>query len=100
MPAIVSGPMDLTLEYSDNLTVTFTCTAAFGESSDEIEFYWFMTSWLPDFTYDNTLNADNSVTQTITIIVFYPDHRETGVTCCVNNLYENCEEANLSIGKK
>ena len=102
VPAILSGPMDLTLEYSDDLMATFYCTA-FGGIGAEIEFSWSTTNSRTGFSsFVETLNADNSTTSTATTNILSLQDREGEYECAVyynGSIYENVETAILSIGK-
>ena len=104
--------MDLTLEYRDDLTATFTCTA-FGGSGVEIEFSWYIISRIFGTQQNGfnstveTFNGDNSITSTATTDILpvwdiiWENFFE--IICCVNfNVSddEHCESANISIGKR
>ena len=39
VPVVLNGPEDVALEYTDNLTATFNCTA-FGGNGSEIDIIW------------------------------------------------------------
>jgi hypothetical protein len=99
VPAILSGPMNLTLEYSDDLMATFYCTA-FGGIGAEIEFSWSTTNSRTGFSsFVETLNADNSTSTATTNILSLQD-REGEYECAVyynGSVYENDETAILSI---
>ena len=104
VPAILSGPMDLYLKYSENLMATFTCTA-FGGSGIEIEFSWSATKSSIGFSsLVETLNDDDSITSTVTTNVFSPEDSGGEYRCAVNfngsNTYESSETATLGIGKR
>ena len=100
--------MDLTLEYRDGLTATFTCTA-FGGSGAEIEFLWktitppFGTQQTGfNFTVE-TLNANGSITSIATTDILSVEDMANFFLCCVRfngNNAENCETATISIGKR
>ena len=58
---------DVTVEYKDDLTASFTCTA-FGGDNEELVFTWITPNDATNFdanTQVETLNADNSTTSTI-----------------------------------
>ena len=104
VPVILSGPMNVILEYSDNVMATFTCTA-FGGSGSEIEFYWSTVYTHTTFiSIDETLNADNSTTSTATTTIISLQDREGLYRCSVyysgHFLVFNTEIAILSIGKE
>ena len=103
VPAILNGPKDLILEYSDNLMATFTCTA-FGGSGAEVVFSWSTTNSLTGFnSFVEILNADDSITSRATTNVLSPEDSGADYKCAVSfngSLYENFETATLSIGKK
>ena len=99
VPAILTGPMDVTLEYSDDLTATFTCTA-FGGDGAMLDFTW---SGLNIPSHSETVNPDNSTTSTITTNTLTVDASGSKYTCDV--MYQGGSEeseamATLNIGKK
>ena len=79
VPAIVIGPMDMTLEYSDTLTATFTCTA-FGGDGAMLEFPW-STSGASVGSQTETVNADNSTTTSLTTGPLNLNDRGSIITC-------------------
>ena len=103
VPAILTGPMDMTLEYSDDLTATFTCTA-FGGDGAMLVFTWSTdsTAGLDTSSQGETLNPDNSITSTITTNTLTPHDRDSIYTCMVTydgSSVENEETATISVGK-
>ena len=105
VPAILTGPMDVTLEYSDDdLTATFTCTA-FGGDGAMLDFTWFAVdspAGLDTSSQRETLNPDNSTTSTITTNILTVDDSGSEYTCDVR--YQSGSEvsdamATLNIGK-
>ena len=99
--------MNVTLEYSDELTATFTCTA-FGGSGAEIVFLWYIVNphlGMQQTGFNSTvetLNADNSITSVATTNTFSVEDTMNLFLCCVhfngcND--EHCETATVSIGK-
>ena len=103
VPAILSGPVNMTLEYSDDLTATLTCTA-FGGNDAVLDFAWYYANSAAEVNVTSereTLNPDNSTTSTI-IITLTLDDRESEYTCYVEYAGSsdgNQETATLSIGK-
>ena len=101
VPAILSGPVNMTLEYSDDLTATLTCTA-FGGNDAVLDFAWYSANSAAEVNVTSereTLNPDNSTTSTITPTL---DDRESEYTCYVEYAGSsdgNQETATLSIGK-
>ena len=102
--------MNTTLEYSDELIASFTCTA-FGGNDSEIVFLWLTTDLYSDAPENNinstvqTLNADNSITSTATTSSLSVGRvaNTSEILCCVHyngSNDENCEAATLSIGKR
>ena len=59
------GPVVMTLEYSDTLTATFTCTA-FGGDGAQLVFHWSPASTFDTSSQMEERNQDNSTTSTIT----------------------------------
>ena len=104
VPAILTGPMNVTLEYSDDLTATFNCTA-FGGDGAMLVFTWSATDSLAGLNISSqmeTLNPDNSTTSTITTNTLTPDDRDSMYTCVVvynGSLDESMETATLDIGE-
>ena len=94
----------MTLEYSDDLTATFTCTA-FGGDGAMLVFTWSATdspAGLNTSSQMETLNPDNSITSTITTNTLTLADRDSEYTCTVvydGNLLGNEETATISIGK-
>ena len=102
VPAILSGPVDMTLEYSDDLTVTFTCSA-FGGNNSVLVLSWTHSAGanLDTDTESTTVNPDNS-TSSITTDILTLGARGSNYTCDVT--YNGSSSANeatatLSIGK-
>ena len=95
----------MTLEYSDTLTATFTCTG-FGGDGAMLDFTWSPTdspSGLNLASEAENVNADNSTTSTITTNTLGLGDRGSRVTCDV--MYEgetdNSEDfGTLNIGKR
>ena len=95
--------MNITQEYGEDLTATFTCTA-FGGNDAEIVFVW-----NPQFVFFSTVesfNADGSITSTAnTIIPFihFMGNRTGLYSCCVyfygSSIDQNCDTATITIGK-
>ena len=59
---------DVTVEYSDDVTATFNCTA-YGGVNEDLVFTWIAQNDATDFndsTQVETMNADNCTTSTIT----------------------------------
>ena len=93
----------MTLEYSDNLTATFTCTA-FGGDGAMLVFDWATNSpaGFDTSSQMETTNADNSTTSTITTNTLTEDDRDSMYTCAVvynGSSVENEETATISICK-
>ena len=104
VPAILSGPMDMTLEYSDDLTATFTCSA-FGGNNSVLVLSWThsLGASLNEGTETTTVNPDNSYTSTITTDTLTLEGRGSEYTCHVEydgSSEENEATATLSVGKK
>ena len=105
VPAIVSGPMDMTIEYSDDLTATFTCTA-FGGNDTVLVFTWSQAgspAGLNMTSERETLNPDNSTTSTITTNTLSLADRGSQYVCDVEydgSSEGNDAEATLNIGKR
>ena len=105
VPAILTRPMDVTLEYSDNdLTAPFTCTA-FGGDGAMLVFTWLTNSasGLNTSSLSETINPDNSITSTITTNPLTVDDSGKEYTCDV--IYQGGSEVNdakatLNIGEK
>ena len=102
--------MNTTLEYSDSLIASFTCTA-FGGNDSEIVFLWLMIDVFSDEPQNNfnstveTLNADNSITSTATTSTLSVKSvaNISEILCCVHyngSNDEHCEAATLSIGMR
>ena len=103
--------MNVTLEYSNDLMATFTCTA-FGGYYTEIEFVWsaedLQNYSISTFEYVNSV--DYSTTSIVTMTIHSTNNRRSQHSCCVhyNHYYdydqssfaENCETATINIGKK
>ena len=94
----------MTLEYSDDLTATFTCTA-FGGDGAMLVFTWSApdsTAGLDISSQRETLNPDNSITSTITTNTLTLADRDSMYTCAVaydGSSVENEETATISVGK-
>ena len=93
----------MTLEYSDDLTATFNCTA-FGGDGGMLDFIWLTNSpaGLDTSSQRETLNPDNSIISTITTNTLTPDDRGSMYTCTVaydDSSVENEETTTLNIGK-
>ena len=94
----------MTLEYSDELTATFTCTA-FGGDGVALVFTWSDTNSAAELnasSQSETLNSNNSVTSTITTNTLTLDDRDSEYTCTVVyevSLPKNEETAAITIGK-
>ena len=94
----------MTLEYSDTLTATFTCTA-FGGDGAVLDFSWSPTdspSGLNVPSEAENVNADNSTTSSITTNPLGLGDRGSRVTCDV--MYEGETDISedfgtLNIGK-
>ena len=102
--------MNVTLEYSDNLTASFTCTA-FGGSGTDIVFLWYITNLYdggPQNDFNSIVeifNADNSITSTATTSTLSVGTVANifDILCCVHyngSNAEHCEEAIMNIGKR
>ena len=96
--------MDVILEYSDDLTATFTCTG-FGGDGAMLVFDWVTNSpaGLDISSQMETLNPDNSTTSTITTHPLTVDDSGSEYTCDV--MYQGGLEvsdamATLNIGKE
>ena len=84
VPAIMDVE-DVTVEYSDGVTASFTCTA-FGGDNEELVFTWIPPNDATDFddnTQVETMNADNSTTSTITTLTLSLSDRMQVYTCNV-----------------
>ena len=95
--------MDVTLEYSDDLTATFTCTA-FGGDNSVLVLSWTHSAGasLNADTENTTVNPDNNYTSTITTDTLTLDDRGNEYVCHVEydgGSEENVATATLSIGK-
>ena len=96
--------MNITLEYSDDLTATFTCTAVGGDGV-MLVFTWSApdsTAGLNTSSQSETLNPDNSITSTITTNTLTVDDRDSEYTCNVaydGSSLGNEETATITIGK-
>ena len=107
VPAILSGPMNMTLEYSYILTASFTCTA-FGGSEAEIAFLWDIVDLYSDVDINSiveTLNSDNSTTSTVTTNILVENIVIFKAVCCVAfNISipfgDHCASAFIQIGKR
>ena len=101
VPAILMGPEDMILEYSDVLTATFTCTA-FGGNDAELLFNWNPTAGFNDDSLKQMINPnDNSTTSTITTDPLTLSDRGETYSCNVEyDLNQrNAEAATLAIGE-
>ena len=72
----------MTLEYSDTLTATFTCTA-FGGDGAMLEFEWPILGSAVVESQTETVNADNSTTSSVTTEPLDLDDRGSVITCDV-----------------
>ena len=104
VPAILSGPVDTTLEYSDDLTATFSCTA-FGGNNSVLVLSWTHSAGanLNADTENTTVSPDDSYTSTITTDTLTLDDRGSEYTCEVEydgSASVNEATATLSIGKE
>ena len=91
----------MTLEYSDDLTATFTCTA-FGGDGAMLVFTWSPANSIAGSSQMETTNPDNSTTSTITTNTLTADDRSSMYNCTVvydGSSVENEETATLNIGK-
>ena len=95
----------MTLEYSDDLTATFTCTA-FGGDGAMLVFTWSApdsTAGLDTSSQRETLNPDSSITSTITTNTLTLADRGSEYTCTViydGSSFGNEETATIIIGGK
>ena len=94
----------MTLEYSDDLTATFTCSA-FGGNNSVLVLSWTHSvgASLNTDTESTTVNPDNSYTSSITTDTLIVEDRGSEYTCYAE--YDGSSEVNeatasLSIGKK
>ena len=103
VPAILRGPVDMTLEYRDGLTATFTCTA-FGGDDAALKFDWLALDSVAGLNIDSeneTTNA-NGTTSTITTNVLSLSDRGSEYSCQVEYVESAPgppETAVLNIGK-
>ncbi|CAI8010587.1 Neural cell adhesion molecule L1 [Geodia barretti] len=84
-PAILMGPEDMILEYSDVLTATFTCTA-FGGDNAPLTIDWLAPSDVTGLNISSKtedINADNSTTSSITTLPLSLSDRGSMYTCDV-----------------
>ena len=105
VPAILMGPVDVTLEYRDVLTASLTCTA-FGGDSAELIFTWISASGITGYNVSSNIeiqNSDNSTTSRITTLPLSLSDRGSRYTCDVAYASNPTEEveasATLNIGK-
>lgn len=104
VPAILVGPEDMVVEYSDVLTATFTCTA-FGGDGAQLVFTWTHMggTGLNDTSKVEVENSDNSTTSTITTFSLSLSDRGNSYTCDVAYASDPSEEdeasATLNIGE-
>ena len=95
----------MTLEYSDDLTATFTCTAFDGDGA-MLVFTWSDTNSVAGLdisSQSETLNPDNSTTSTITTNTLTLADRDSEYTCTViydGSSFGNEETATIIIGGK
>ena len=96
---------DVTVEYKDDLTASFTCTA-FGGDNEELVFTWITPNDATNFDTDTqveTLNADNTITSTITTLPLSLSDRMQVYACDVayDGFPDRDDEsfATLNIGK-
>ena len=104
VPAIQQGPVDMILEYSDDLTATFACTA-FGGDDSTLQFDWDESYSNAGLNHDTELtisNTNNSVTSTITTNTLTLHDRGSEYVCEVeyqSGAFANMNTATLNIGK-
>lgn len=85
VPVILMGPLDMTLEYRDLLTATFTCTA-FGGDHSQLLITWTSPSSDTGFNTSSRIeirNSDNSTTSRITTLPLSLSDRGSQSTCDV-----------------
>ena len=95
------GPVDMTLEYSDTLTATFTCTA-FGGDGALLVFHWTLASGFDTSSQMQEMNSDNSTTSTITTNPLTLSERGDTYTCGVEYVggsFDSDSEAVVNIGE-
>ena len=102
VPAILSGPMDVTVEYSDTLTASFSCTAS-GGNGTMLDFIWSTNSasGLDSATQADMVNTDGSITSTISTYLLELSDRGSEYTCDVSysgSSEESEDSATLTIG--
>ena len=96
------GPVDMTLEYSDTLTATFTCTA-FGGDGAQLEFHWAPATAFVSDSQMEEMNTDNSTTSTITTNPLTLSDRGDTYTCRVEyegSSFDSESEAVVNIGEE
>ena len=85
VPVILMGPLDMTLEYRDLLTATFTCTA-FGGDHAQLLITWTFPSSDTGYNTSSRIeihNSDNSTTSRITTLPLSLSDRGSQSTCDV-----------------
>ena len=99
------GPVDVTLEYRDVLTASFTCTA-FGGDSSQLIITWISASGITGYNASSNIeiqNSNNSTTSRITTLPLSLSDRGSRYTCDVAYASDPAEEveasATLNIGK-
>ena len=103
VPAILSGPMDVTVEYSDTLTASFSCTAS-GGNGTTVEITWsdsIDSSGLNSTSRADMVNPDGSITSTISTNLLELSDGGSEYTCDVSysgSSEENEDFATLTIG--
>ena len=103
VPAILSGPMDVTVEYSDTPTAAGALQIS-GGNGTMLDFHWSTTngSGLNPASQSDMDNPDGSVTSTISTNTLGLNDRNSEYTCDVSysgSSEENENFANLTIGK-
>ena len=95
----------MTLEYRDELTASFTCTA-FGGDSAQLIFTWISPSGVTGFNVNSNTeiqNSDNSTTSRITTFPLTLSDRGSQYTCEIAYASDPTEEnevsATFNIGK-
>ena len=96
--------MDVTVEYSDTLTASFSCTAFGGNGTTiELEFAWSTNSGsgLNSASQADMDNPDGSITSTISTNILELSDRGSEYTCDVSysgSSEESEDSATLTIG--
>lgn len=105
VPAIQQEPVDMTLEYRDGLTATFTFTA-FGGDGAMLIFDWSASDSDAGLNLDSeneTTNINGSITSTIATNTLTLRDRESRFTCEVRYIMTTSPvrtTATLNIGKR